>query len=228
MSVLRANPDPATRLTAAQKLVDTFDEKLCAPLFERLARNHTWQDPTLVQTRAVRDVLSSASTSDPRLAYVPPSVRAVWNPKNPTYWHGDPAGRMPFFRKVYDVDVRMVRAMDRAGVPLLAGSDSGNPYVYPGFALHEELALLVEAGLSPLRALEAATLSPAKYFAIESTNGTIEAGKIADLVLLDADPLASIENTRHIRAVVRRGELLERAELDRMLAEAAADVAAMR
>jgi imidazolonepropionase-like amidohydrolase len=108
--------------------------------------------------------------------------------------------------------------MHRARVPILAGSDSGNPYVYPGYALHEELALLVSAGLTPLEALEAATLSPARYFNLEPTHGTIAPGKVADLVLLAADPLQSIDNTRRIVAVMHDGEWLDRGELDRMLA----------
>jgi imidazolonepropionase-like amidohydrolase len=100
--------------------------------------------------------------------------------------------------------------MYRAGVPILAGSDSGNPFVYPGEALHEELALLVGAGLTPIDALRAATLSPAQYFGIEATHGTIAVGKVADLVLLDADPLQAITNTRKIAAVMHDGEWMPR------------------
>jgi imidazolonepropionase-like amidohydrolase len=116
--------------------------------------------------------------------------------------------------------LRIVGAMSRAGVPLLAGSDVNNPHVFPGFALHDELALFVEAGLSPEAALTAATVSPARYFGATDSLGTIAVGKLADLVLLDADPLADIRNTRRIRAVVLNGRLLERTDLIRLLARA--------
>ena len=109
--------------------------------------------------------------------------------------------------------------MRRAGVRILAGTDLGNPYVYPGFSLHDELALLVQAGLTPLEALQTATINPAKFFGKEKELGTIEKGKLADLVLLDANPLEDINNTRKINAVVLNGRLLDRAALDKLLAD---------
>jgi len=109
--------------------------------------------------------------------------------------------------------------MHRAGVAILAGSDSLNPYVYPGSSLHDELELLVQAGLSPLEALQSATLKAAQFMGQADRRGTIEAGKIADLVLLDRDPLTDIRNTRSIRAVVLNGKLLERVALQKMLTD---------
>ena len=100
------------------------------------------------------------------------------------------------------------------------GTDELNPFIFPGFSLHDELALLVESGLSPLAAIRAATLEPARFLGLDSTLGTISPGKDADLVLLDADPLLDIRNTTKIQAVVVRGRLLDRAALDAMLAEA--------
>jgi tetratricopeptide (TPR) repeat protein len=95
-----------------------------------------------------------------------------------------------------------------------------NPYCFPGFSLHDELALLVEAGLSPMAALQAATRNPARLMSQSDQRGTLETGKIADLVLLDHDPLADIHNTRSIRAVILQGKLLPRTELDQMLSAA--------
>jgi imidazolonepropionase-like amidohydrolase len=92
----------------------------------------------------------------------------------------------------------------------------------PGFGLHEELALLVESGLTPLEALQSATRNPARYFGKSAEMGTVEAGKAADLVLLDADPLLDIRNTQKIRAVVMRGRYYSRQDLDRMLDRVAA------
>src|SRR5262249_53795534 len=114
----------------------------------------------------------------------------------------------------------LVRAMHRAGVPFLAGTDTTNPFIFPGFSLHDELALLVaEGGFTPLEALQAATRDPAQFLGREKDLGTAEPGKLADLVLLDADPLADIHNTTRIAAVVANGRLLPRDRLDRMLAE---------
>jgi imidazolonepropionase-like amidohydrolase len=102
-------------------------------------------------------------------------------------------------------------------VKILAGTDTAAPFVYPGFSLHDELALLVHAGLTPMQALQSATSRAAEFMGKSATQGTIEKGKVADLVLLDADPLADIQNTSRIRAVVVRGRLLDRAALDEML-----------
>jgi imidazolonepropionase-like amidohydrolase len=108
--------------------------------------------------------------------------------------------------------------MRRAGVEILAGTDALNPFVYPGFGLHDELALLVQGGLSPLEALQAATLAPARFLGATDSLGTVERGKIADLVVLEANPLADIHNTTRIRAVVANGRLYTRAALDSLLA----------
>jgi imidazolonepropionase-like amidohydrolase len=112
--------------------------------------------------------------------------------------------------------------MHKAGVRLLAGSDSLDPYVFPGDSLHHELELLVRAGLPPADALRAATLGAAEFFGLESELGTIEEGKRGDLVLLEANPLENISNTRRIAAIIQNGrwmtpqEILDRASSLRM------------
>jgi len=102
-------------------------------------------------------------------------------------------------------------------VKILAGTDTAAPFVYPGFSLHEELALLVQSGLTPMQALHAATSRAAEFMGKSATQGTIEKGKVADLVLLDADPLEDIHNASHISAVVVRGRLLDSDALDALL-----------
>lgn len=125
------------------------------------------------------------------------------------------------WRDVYRGEVRNAAELHRAGVPLLAGTDIGAPLLVPGFSLHDELALLVrDGGLSPAQALHAATLGPARSMGLARSFGTVEAGKVADLVLLDADPLADIRNTRRIRGVVANGRWMDRAALDALLAQA--------
>jgi len=107
--------------------------------------------------------------------------------------------------------------MFRAGVPLLAGTDAMNPFCFPGFSLHDELALLVDSGLTPLAALQSATLRPAEFLGRTEDLGLIAPGKRADLVLLSADPLADIHNTTHIEAVWFRGKYFDHAALDQLL-----------
>jgi len=110
----------------------------------------------------------------------------------------------------------LVAQMQKTGGKILAGTDSPAPYVFPGASLHDELQLLVQAGLTPLEALQSATKDPAEFLHIEKDSGTIEKGKYADLVLLDANPLENIRNTRKIRAVILHGKLLDRAALGRL------------
>jgi len=118
--------------------------------------------------------------------------------------------------------------MGRAGVKLLAGTDSPMPWCYLGFSLHDELALFVRAGLTPAEALRTATINPARFLGREKDLGTISKGKIADLVLLDANPLQDIRNTTRINAVVFNGRLFDRAALDRMLTNVEAEATASR
>jgi imidazolonepropionase-like amidohydrolase len=113
----------------------------------------------------------------------------------------------------------LVAEMQKAGVKILAGTDSPAPYVFPGSGLHDELQLLVDAGLTPLEAMQSATISPAEFLHTTKDSGTIEKGKLADLILLDGSPLEDIRNTRKIRTVILRGKLLDRVNLDALVAE---------
>jgi imidazolonepropionase-like amidohydrolase len=118
---------------------------------------------------------------------------------------------------MYRRRAEIVTLLHRSRVALLAGTDLGLPWMYPGLSLHDELASLVRAGLSPAEALRTATLNPAVYWNRTRDFGTIAAGKLADLVLLDGDPLSDIGNTRRVNAVVLDGQLFERSTIDRLL-----------
>ena len=110
-----------------------------------------------------------------------------------------------------------VRLLNEAGVTLLAATDVGIPTLVPGISLHEELVLMVGAGLTPLQALQSATSNPARVLGLSDSLGSIEVGKLADLVLLEADPLKDIRNTQRIRAVMADGRLYLRSDLDQLL-----------
>ena len=117
-------------------------------------------------------------------------------------------------------ELRNLGEMRRAGIALLAGTDVGAPLIVPGFSLHDELAHLVNtAGMTTRQVLEAATIGAARIVGMGDSVGTIDTGKLADLVLLDANPLTDVTNTRRIRAVIANGRLLDRASIDRLLSE---------
>jgi hypothetical protein len=199
-----------------QLMLDTYSSEKAAALFATLKKNGTWQCPTLTLLRTTAFADDPASfTNDPRLKYMPPRMKADWNPPGIAQDYGDPA----FAGKEFKKDLEVVGAMQKAGVGILAGTDTSNPYCMPGFSLHDELGLLVKAGLTPMEALQAATLNPARFLGTEKDFGTIEAGKVADLVLLDANPLDDIANTKKIVSVIYGGKLFSRAEIDRMLAQ---------
>lgn len=191
--------------------------------FATLARLGTWVDPTLVAAAGYRGVPDEAvlkvvddksNALDPRRKYLSPSLLEFWRAQivikqveEPQDW---PALRQQGFSDLAE--------MRKLGVPVVVGTDLGAPLVYPGFSLHEELALLVQkGGFSPAQAIEDSTLQPAKLLGLENDLGTVQPGKLADLVLLDRDPLLDIANTKAIVAVIADGKFYDRPALDAML-----------
>lgn len=203
-------------------MLDTYDESKCRKLFSLLARNHTWQVPTLI--RQQMHYYSSDLTyftKSPRLKYVPVDEQHTWQPYI-TRQKNLSEDEKKLRKKIWYAYLNLTRAMRVAGVEFMTGTDVGNEYIYPGFSLHDELELLVKAGLTPMKALQAATRNPAEYLGLLDAFGTIEKGKLADLVLLDANPLEDISNTKTIRAVIINGRLLDIKALDALLAQAEA------
>jgi imidazolonepropionase-like amidohydrolase len=153
------------------------------------------------------------------IQYVPRATRDHWRDQFLELKQESPRD----WTTIYRNEVRNAAEMHRAGMTLLAGSDLGAPLLVPGFSMHDELELLVTAaGMTPLQALRSATILPARVNGLGDSLGSIEAGKLADIVVLDANPLTDIRNTRKISAVVANGRLLNRAALDRILADAQA------
>ncbi|HLK66746.1 MAG TPA: amidohydrolase family protein [Bryobacteraceae bacterium] len=200
------------------RLRATYDDATAQSLFATFVKNNTWQCPTLTVLRAQLD--NPQRLNDPRAKYLGKEVRASWERG---FYGGFPAQVRPALIESAKADfeeyTRIVGGMYRAGVKLLAGSDALNPECFPGFGIHDELALLVDAGLPPLAALQIATRNAAEFMGQLDRRGTIEAGKAADLILLTKDPLAEIRNTRSIEAVVLGGKWIPRSALDAMLAE---------
>jgi imidazolonepropionase-like amidohydrolase len=226
-----AGPNPVQGYAAAffgmlPRFLETFDPGKVEALATRFRANQTWFTPTLILGRNAALAGDPAQISDPRLRYMPSQVVASWNPQGDVRPGARTAEDLALTRQLRDTGATITETMQRMGVPLMAGTDVGLPYLFPGFSLHDELALLVEAGLTPLEALQAATRNTAQAMALGDELGTVEVAKLADLVLLDADPLMSITNTTRIAAVAANGRLLQRAELDGLL-QAAAEAAAM-
>jgi imidazolonepropionase-like amidohydrolase len=198
----------------------TIDAAKCGALFAEFKQNGTWQVPTLTVRRIWGRLDDSKFISDPRLAYIGRKSRDRWQERTEPQMRRWTLAEFQLARGVFLADERMVGLMFHAGVPLMAGTDAMNPYCFPGFGLHDELALLVEAGLTPLAALQAATIKPARFLGRSDETGTVDSGKKANLVLLGADPLADIHNTTKIEAVWLDGKYFDAAALSQLLANA--------
>ena len=183
--------------------------------------NGTWFVPTIVayELRARRGEL--ADHPDPRVRYVPSILRKAWDRDAPVSDRDRNPEVIARRRRFVELGREMTRRMHEAGVGIAAGSDLAGRDVLPGFAVHDEIGHLVASGLTPMEALRAGTSEAARLLGASGTVGTIAPGKTADLMLLDGDSLADVKNVARISAVVLRGKLLERADLDRLLEAAA-------
>lgn len=191
----------------------SYDPVQCHAVIATLLRNHTWVTPTLVFYQPYVHDFDSAGTHPEWARYVPGLVQGGWLQRRPAIKPGDSI----MIRSYFSFD--LTRQLHDAGVKLLAGTDASQPFVFPGFSLHEELELLVRSGLSPLEALRTATSNPAEYLTASDSLGTITKGKVADMVLLDANPLVDIRNTRRISAVIANGRLFDSTALARLLSQ---------
>jgi imidazolonepropionase-like amidohydrolase len=197
------------------QIISTYDVAKAGALFLQLAKNGTWQVPTLVWTQANSHIDDRGLESDPRLKYVPASVRSQWDPAK--LLQNTSPEELALLKAEAARDLELVKAMGDAGVPFIAGSDGPDPYIFPGFSLHDELEWLVKSGFTPLQALRSATFNPALFLGRQETHGLVEPKHGADLVLLDANPVEDIRNTRRIFGVVANGKYYSRKDLDMML-----------
>lgn len=208
------------RLAIEAQAFRSLEQAKCKALFEEFRANDTWQVPTLTVLRLWGKLDDSRFLSDPRLAYIDKRFRDRWDDRTEPQRRRWNNAEFELARNLFSTDEHVVGGMFHAGVPIMAGTDAMNPYCFPGFSLHDELALLVEAGLTPLAALQAATINPARFLGRTAEMGTVEAGKLADLVLLGADPLKDIRNTTQIQAVWLKGKYFDTAALAQMLERA--------
>ena len=201
-----------------RRLADSFSPSRARSLCNQLAAGRVWLTPTTYFTAYLTLMpLDRALLKDPRLNYLPQSVRDMTQEVVPAERFSRAARTSPDV-SVYEVRARLIRICRDQGAQFLAGSDTG-PYgpMIPGFSLHDELDRLVADGFTPIQALRAATINPARFFNATDTLGTIASGRRADLVLLDANPLANINNVRKISAVIVNGTLVDSTQRQRML-----------
>lgn len=205
-------PTPEARLKAYTDI--DFSELKAKVLFARLMENGTFVCPTLVVWNELAFQEEEGLAKNPRLKFMPNYTLDYWNRIGDEIVN---KGLLDSLKTYRQKGIDLVGKMKDAGVELLAGTDTGAHYSFPGFSLHDELALLVQAGLTPMEALRCATYNPAKFFGKLDLMGTIENNKVADLVLLEANPLEDINNTKKIAAVLAGGKLYKKNELQEIL-----------
>lgn len=192
-----------------------YNEQKAKELFTHFIKNGTYVCPTLIvwNEPAFQDKVELVN--DPRLTFYPSEVKNWFKYMSDTFIDDEVITGM---QNICSKSHYIVGAMNKAGVKILAGTDAGGvPFVYQGFSLHDELKLFVESGLTPMEALQTATINAAKCMGSLDSLGTIEEGKIADIVLLDENPLLSIENTKKINSVFYNGKYFDRSKLDKIL-----------
>ncbi len=206
--------------TSNEALISTFSEKRFDSICSVLAKSSMWLCPTLTVNRAMSYLNDSIFINDNRIAYLPEYIINIWNQKMNPYSKSQIDNFANSARVRYLFELSLIGKMNEKGVKFIAGTDFPNPYVFPGFSLHDELSLMVKGGMPTLDALRSATINPAIFMNKKADFGSVEVGKLASLVLLNKNPLENIENTKTIEIVIIQGKVYNRRALDLMLEQA--------
>ncbi len=204
-----------------QFAIKTYSEEKCRALARVFVTNGTWQVPTLIRIRTMQISDDPVYSNDSNLKYVASETRAMWMELTEAYKQGAPEDTKAAYKDLYNLHLKLVKLLKEEGVKMLAGSDMTGIYCIPGFSLHQEFRELSKAGLSPLEILQMTTLNGAEFLNREATMGSVEEGKSADLVLLDANPIENAGNLEKIHAVVLKGRYFPKAELEGMKSDVA-------
>jgi len=211
-----------------QAVLNSYSHEKAQQLYAKLLANHTWQVPTLPLLIELAYLTPATDRADdPNLKYIPQNLQKIWKQGRAESLANKTSGDFLLRAKLVEASLKAVGDMHAAGIPMMAGTDSTAPNLVPGFALQDSIADFVRAGFTPMEALQAATSKPAEFLNRSNEQGTIAPGHRADLVLLDANPLEDIHNTQKIRAVILKGNYLDRNALDALLNKAAQFAAKM-
>ena len=215
-------------LTHMQQIVDSFDEAKCRRVAAAIAKSGSWQVPTLIRIRTSNFADAPEFRNDPNFKYVSARKRKDWIDVSDRFSKEITPAQKLTIQRFWELQLRLARMLDNAGVPMMAGTDSAGGAIVAGFSLHQEFALLAQDGFSPLKILQMTTLNPARFYGREATMGSVEVGRDADLVLLDANPVDSAANLDRINAVMRNGTFYSRDSLDKKLREIALEASSPR
>lgn len=198
-----------------------FKQKKADTIYNYLASNHTWQCPTLVYLKTSTHFRDSNLQKDKLMKYAySPRIQNEWNYKNIPLTAAMKDREYNILQRLYEKNLQIVNDMKKRGIPFLAGTDLTNAFIYPGFSLHQELQMFVQTGFTSLQALQTATINPARFLGLEDSLGSIQEGKYADVILLNANPLKEIMNTQAIEAVILKGKYYDRKQLNELLKSA--------
>ena len=215
-NLFRLQMDPKA-MGKTKQLVSSYKPGKSLKLAALFAENGTWQCPTLIRNETMAFGHEPRFTKAPELRYVPAETRAMWEETAVEYAAHLAPEDQDTLTRLMDLSFRLVREFAAAGVKMLAGSDYGGGWVIPGVSLHQEFDLLEKCGLSPLHVLQMTTINGSEFLGLEKTSGSIEVGKNANLVLLDANPIESIQNLHTVAGVVRSGKHYTKDELSSMM-----------
>jgi imidazolonepropionase-like amidohydrolase len=209
-------PNASGSQTFGVNLAAQADERRIPALVAATRAAGTWQVPTeILLVNWLNDEDPQAMAKWPEMKHVEPGVLAKWIADKQGFAAKHP---QPDRRKLLALRRTLIKALHDGGVPFALGSDAPQTWNVPGFSAHRELGALVAAGLTPYEALKSGTANVGVYFNAQATVGTVAAGKRADLVLLDANPLTDIANTSRIAGVMVNGRWLSKADIDARLA----------
>jgi len=210
---------PETIARIGNQLLDGYSTQKATSLYRDMEKHHSYICPTLVTERNITFIDEISRREDLRQQYALKRQLTNWKPENGFLTKYRTPAYIAYRKREYAAILRNVKLAHDLGVPLLAGTDNGVAYTYPGFSLHDELQLMIEAGLTPRESLQTATTNPARFWNSPNGLGTLHVGSEASFILLSADPISDIQNTKKIATVVMKGRVLDRAFLDHLLLE---------
>lgn len=198
-------------------VLNNFSEEKMRWIAQKLTRDNTYIVPTLVTLRGEYFTNDTSFTNDPRLKYMSKETLDYWKETAASDIRKNTSVDWQNKRRRWEIERQIMQILIAEKVPIMAGTDADNPYAFPGFSLHDEVALYVEYGMTPREALYSATIAPVKFLGMSDSLGTISKGKLADLVLLNANPLEDIKNTTKVSTVIANGKIYGKAYIDSVM-----------